>query len=117
MLRKIILIAGGIFVLFFAYNLITQISDAVSSSERLSQQAETVYKLEAKNKELRKKLSKIQSPQFIEQQARDKLGMSKPGETIIIIPQEKLKQILGASSSAEPARLPNWLGWVKVFLK
>ena len=116
MLRKIILIAGGILVLILAYNLIRQINDAVHSSERLSAQAEAVYQLEAKNKELKNKLSDIQSPEFIEHQARNKLGLGKVGETIIIIPEEKLKQVLGVPESAQ-IRLPNWLGWWRVFFK
>ena len=100
-----------------AYNLIRQINDALRSSERLSARAEAVYQLEAKNKELKNKLSRIQLPEFIEQQARDKLGLGRGGETIIIIPEEKIKQILGASESAQEIRLPNWLGWIRVFFK
>lgn len=88
--------------------------DAVKSSERLSAAADTVYQLEAKNKQLKKKLTQIQSPQFIEEQARNKLSLSKSGETIVIIPEDKLKQVLGATQSAR-VRLPNWLGWWKVF--
>lgn len=117
MIRKIILGASILVVLVITYNLLVQIMDAMRSGERLSSQAETVYKLEAKSRELKKKLSQIQSPLFIEQQARDKLGMAKPGETIVIIPEEKLKQVLGASQSSQEVRLPNWLGWWKVFFK
>lgn len=115
MIRKIILVAIILLVLGFAYNLLVQITKALRSGERLSTQAETVYKLEAKNKELKKKLSEIESPEFIEEQARDKLGLGRPGETVVIIPEEKLKLILGASQSAEEVRLFNWLGWLKVF--
>ena len=101
-------------VLVVTYNLLVQINDAVKSGERLSEQADVVYKLEAKNRELKSKLSQIQSPQFIEEQARNKLGLSKAGETIVIIPEEKLKQVLGVSESAQ-IRLPNPLGWLRVF--
>lgn len=110
-------IALGLIILVslvVAYNLVIQIMAAVKSGERLSQAADTVYKLEAKNKELRKKLAEIQSSEFIEEQARDKLGLSKKGETVVIIPEEKLKLVLGASQAAQ-VRLPNWLGWLKVF--
>lgn len=98
-----------------AYNLLVQIMEAVKVGERLSAAIDTVYKLEAKNKNLKKKLNEVQSKEFIEEQARDKLGFSKNGETVIIIPEDKLKHILGASQAAE-IRLPNWLGWLKVFL-
>lgn len=102
--------------LVVAYNILTQIMGAVKSGERLSQAAETVYKLEAKNKELKKKLSDIQSPEFIEEQARNKLGLGKIGETVVIIPEETLKLVMNASQSAQ-VRHPNWLGWLKVFFK
>lgn len=116
MIRRIIQIGIILLVLFVTYNLLIQIMDAVKSSERLSAAADTVYQLELKNKQLKKKLTQIQSPQFIEEQARNKLGLSKSGETIVIIPEDKLKQVLGATQSAQ-VRLPNWLGWFKVFFK
>lgn len=114
MTKRIALGAVILVGLVVAYNLITQIMEATKSGERWSQAAETVYKLEAKNKELKKKLTQIKSPQFIEEIARNKLGLGKPGETVVIIPEDKLKLILGASSSAK-VRFPNWLGWLKVF--
>lgn len=115
MIRKFILGVVATLVLIVAYNLIIQIADAVRSQERLSAQAETVYKLEAKNRELKNKLSQIQSTEFIEEQARNKLGLSKEGETLVIIPEDILKLVMGVSSSAQISRLPNWLGWLKLF--
>ncbi len=117
MLRKAILGAIILLVLVIAYNLLVQITGALQSGDRLSSQADTVFRLEAKNKELKKKLSQIQSQEFIEQQARDKLGLGKNGETIVIIPDEKIKQVLGTTESAQEARLPNWLGWFRVFFR
>lgn len=116
MTGKIITATVILLVLFAAYNLLAQITDALKSQDRLSAQAEAVFKLEVKNRQLKEKLSQIKSVGFIEQQARDKLGLGKSGETIVIIPEEKLKSVLGASESAK-IRLPNWLGWFKVFLK
>lgn len=98
------------------YNLISQIIQATKSGERLSAAVDAVYKLEIKNKELKNKLADIQSPQFIEEEVRNKLGLGKAGETMVIIPEEKIKQVLGTSESAI-IRLPNWLGWWKVFFK
>ena len=116
MIKRVVLGSVILVTLIIAYNLVVQIMQAVKSGERLSQSAEAVYKLEAKNKELRKKLSQIQSFQFLEEQARNKLGLSKAGETVVVIPEEKLKTVLGTSASAQ-IRLPNWLGWWKVFFR
>lgn len=115
MRKKIGIVAIIIVILFITYNLIGQIIAAVSSSERLSQAAEELYQLEAKNKELKKTLSEVKSTDFIEKQARDKLGLIKEGETIVIIPNEALERVLGESKKLEEIKLPNWLGWWKVF--
>lgn len=104
-----------VIVLVIAYNLLRQITQALKSGERLSEATEELYKLQNKNQELKKKLPQIQSLDFIEQQARDKLGLSKKGETVVIIPEDKLKLVMGASASAQIPRLSNPLGWLKVF--
>ena len=116
MIRKITLGLIILVILFIVYNLVNQIIEATRSGERLSEAADVVYKLEAKNKQLKGKLSQIQSPQFLEEEIRNKLGFSKKGETVVVIPEEKLKAVMGASQAAE-VRLPNWLGWWKVFFK
>lgn len=116
MVNKFVVVIILIIGLVAGYNLISQIIQATKSGERLSEAADAVYRLEIKNKELKNKLENIQSPQFIEEEVRNKLGFGKAGETMVIIPDEKIKQILGASESAA-IRLPNWLGWWKVFFR
>ncbi len=116
MIKKIVLGVVVLIILVIGYNLITQIMAATKSGERLSQAADVVYKLETKNRELKKQLAQIQSPDFLEEQVRNKLGLAKKGETLVVIPEEKIKQVLGASSSVQ-VRFSNWLGWLKVFFK
>lgn len=116
MIKKIILALILLIIGLFAYSLIIRTMEAVKSGERLSQSAEVVYKLESQNKLLKKKLSEVQSSDFIEEEVRNKLGFVKKGETVVVIPEEKLKLVLGTSSSAQ-IRLPNWLGWIRVFFK
>lgn len=113
--KKTIFIIGGIIVLVIVYNLVNQIFEAMHSGERLSQAVDSLYKLQTENRQLQDKLSQVNSPQFIEEQARDQLGLSKKGETVVIIPDEKLNQVLGISKLAPEVKLPNWLGWWRVF--
>lgn len=115
MVKKFVVVVIILISIVAGYNLISQIIEAAKSGERLSEAADTVYKLEMKNKELKKRLEGIQAPQFIEEEARNKLGLSKKGETVVIIPDEKIKQVLGVTESANAKRLPNWLGWWKIF--
>lgn len=114
MIKKIVLASAVIVSLVITYNLIIQIIEATKSGERLTQAADMVYQLEMKNKSLKNKLSQVGSPEFVEEEVRNKLGLTKAGETLIVIPEEKLKSVLGSSSSAKP-RLPNPLGWLRVF--
>lgn len=116
MIKKISLVVIILVSLIVAYNLITQTLEATKSGERLSQAAEVVYKLQVKNENLKKKISQIKSPEFIEKEVRNKLGFAKKGETVVVIPEEKLKMVLGTSASAQ-IRLPNWLGWMRLFFK
>ncbi len=117
MIKKLVIVAIISAGLIAGYNLISQILEATKSGDRLSQAADLVHKLEIRNKDLKKKLEAIQTPEFIEKEARNKLGLTKKGETIVIIPDEKIRQVLGASESAQEERLPNWLGWLRLFWK
>ncbi len=117
MIKKLVIIAIISVGLIAGYNLVSQILDAAKSGERLTDAADAVVKMENKNKELKKELADSRSPQFIEEKARNKLGLGKVGETIVIIPDEKIKQVLGATQSAQEVRLPNWLGWLRVFFR
>ena len=115
MKKKVLIVIISLICIVIAYNLLTQIFNALKSEERLSDAAQSLYNLEVKNKQLKQRLEEISSKDFIEEQARNKLNLSKLGETMVIIPDEKINEILGASESAQEKRLPNWLGWWKVF--
>lgn len=116
MIKKIVLILIVLVCLVVAYSLIKQIIEATKSGERLAKATDEVYRLEKKNKELKQKISQVQSSEFLEAEIRNRLGLAKKGETIVIIPEDKLKLVLGATQSAQ-IRLPNWLGWIKVFFR
>ena len=66
------------------------------------------------NRELKKEIAQVNQPQFIETQARDKLLLAKPGESVVIMPREEL----GASTEAIPKQVdmrPNWKKWWDIF--
>ena len=114
MFKKVAIGVVGLVLILVIFNLVNQISSTMGVSKRLKEAADDVSRAQIKNKELKDKLSWIKSPKFVEEIARNKLGLVKDGETIVIIPEDKIKEILGATESAEP-RLPNWKGWLKLF--
>ena len=116
MRKKIGIIFIFLVLLVIAFNLITQIMSALKAGDRLTQAAQRLEEVEVKNKELKKQLQEASSQEFIERQARDKLGLARDGETVVVIPDEKIRQVLGeAKISIEEHRLPNPLGWFKLF--
>lgn len=72
-------------------------------------------KLRIKNEELKKQLEYVNSDAFIEKEARDKLGLGKAGETILILPENL--EIIGVNQPEISANqsLPNWEKWWKLF--
>ncbi len=116
MSKKIVILLVGVVVVALAWSLIGQIMTTVKSGDRLQEDADKLHSLEIKNNELKAKLEEVKKPSFVEQQARDKLGLSREGETIVIIPDDKLNQVLGVAKNKEEIRLPNWQGWLKLFL-
>jgi len=52
---------------------------------------EEVKRLEGRNQELGKLLDYFNTDAFVEEQARLKLGLQKPGESVIVIPEEEKK--------------------------
>ncbi len=64
------------------------------------------------NQQLKTELSYVKSQEFIEEEARNKLFMVKPGEAGVIVPQELIKEKIVKKEMA----LPNWQKWLNLFL-
>jgi cell division protein FtsB len=66
------------------------------------------------NQKLKSQLSYAQSKEFIEQEARNKLFLVKPGEQKVLISEDLIK---GASTPSAQAKKsdPNWKKWVELF--
>jgi cell division protein FtsB len=117
MVRRIIITCIIIAFLFSLYGLFHQIYNALEAGNRLDREVSRLAELQRKNSELKKKLANVETPQFIEQQARDKLNMTREGETIVIIPENELQKVLGMEQKPVEIKLPNWQGWLKLFTR
>ncbi len=66
-----------------------------------------------KNEELRNKLGEVESGEFIEMQAREKLNLQRPGETVVMVQdvesQKENKEV------TEEREVFNWEKWWKLF--
>lgn len=91
-----------------------QIYSSLRSSSRLDTAADSLSKLQAENRRLKRKLEEVSQYDSLEEIARDKLGLARSGETVVIISPKDIDQVLGAQKKVEEVKLPNWQGWLKL---
>lgn len=73
-----------------------------------------VSDLKKENNSLQEKLVYVNSPEFVEKEARDKLGLGKEGETILVIPDQSSVQGLGVRVQEN---VPNWRKWWDLYIR
>ena len=106
-----------LFAAFLVYGLAKQINDSIKVGSRLESAAEEVSKLQEKNRNLRSELSQVQKKEYVESVARNKLNMSKPGETVIFITDQTLMQVIESEKpKIPPPPVPNWERWLRLFM-
>lgn len=70
-----------------------------------------VQALKAKKEALEQQLARSQSPEFIETEAREKLNMARPGETVILVSQGEQ----GGAIQEIHKETSNWKMWFSLF--
>ncbi len=103
-----LIIIGSLFIV----SVLRHMWSVYQSGKRLVQEQNAVLKLEAQNKAILQKLAIVQSDSYVEQEARDKLNFSKPGEMTVVIPQPQTTD-QNDTSQARPAN--NWQRWWHLF--
>lgn len=88
------------------FSLFTLLNNA-GYSQKLKNQLELETQ---KNKFLKERLSYVKTDDFTGQEAREKLGLTKPWEKIIILPKKEGKQ-----DQAQAEDKPNWQKWWNLF--
>ena len=63
-----------------------------------------------KNKFLKERLSYVKTDRFVEEEAREKLGLTKPGEKIIILTKKR-----GEIDQQQTEDKSNWQKWWNLF--
>ncbi len=68
----------------------------------------------ALNGQLKSQLQYVQSPEFVEKEARDKLGYGKAGETIVVVPEQEQNSNFQITNSQKSE--PNWKQWLSLYI-
>lgn len=101
----------------FTISMIRTVIKVNAAKNRVVAERERVEKLKEESLILENQLKIIQGNEFLEKQLRDKLGLAKEGETVLILPdQESLKKLVPPIlDEEETLPLPIWRKWVQLF--
>ncbi len=109
--KTVILIIIIIVLLLVIKNIVGSIISLQQNSLIVTDLKQQEIAEKEKKRFLEQKLYYVSTQQFIESEAREKLGMVKPGEHIVLAPPPTQKNIKSISEDYSP----NWLKWWKLF--
>lgn len=117
-IKSFIKISTLVVLLILAISLIKSTLKIIGSNQKLSDAQHSVNELEIEHKNLIKQLNAIKSAQFVESTARDKLGLAKKGEIVVVLPDEASLKSLAPKVKEDSFSLPIpiWQKWLKLFL-
>lgn len=103
---------------FLVLSIIRNIGKIVQIRSEVARERAKTEKQKRENDELAKKVAETQGPEFVEKEVRDKLGLVKPGETIVVLPDTETLRNLAPKPPVDEDALPdpNWKKWLKLFL-
>jgi cell division protein FtsB len=105
----VILIVGTV----VAFNMGMNVWRLFGASGRLRDEERLLAEAVAERAQLKKKLDEVQSPDFVEKEAREKLGLGRAGEEVIVIPND----VLGGDRVGEvQTEDPSWVKWRRLYL-
>lgn len=112
---RYLLILGVIVV---AISLIRNIIRALNIRDRIKTEEAKVEVLRKEKEELEKKVAEAESDAYIEKQLRDKLGLAKEGEIVLILPEDEILRKIAPIVQEEEDFLPDptWKKWLKLFI-
>ena len=104
-----------IFGLFLCIGLLRSIVENFQRTDLVGEREAVLLKEEQRNAELYRQLHEATSAAFIEQQARNKLGLVRQGDTVVLIgPSNEPQSSLGVNGSGE-TNLSRWQKWWSLF--
>jgi cell division protein FtsB len=111
-MKKAVFILIVLILLFIINGLIHSIYDLWHKQDLLTSAEKQLSQEKLKNQKLKGELSFVENPQFIEEQAHDKLFLVKSGEQeVLIAPDLKNKN----QPQKQTQNIPNWQKWLQLF--
>lgn len=100
--------------LVLSFSLIRNLYNSYQNYQILASTQSKLTKLQQENADLKTNLSQVNDPSYIEREARERLGLVKPGEVVVILPPPGSAEATQATTSANLPR-PVWRQWLGLF--
>lgn len=113
-LKKIVFFAIIIISIFVINNFIHSIYNLWQKNDLLVRAKKDLENEKKENEELKRRLEEVKEPSFVEEEARNKLFLAKPGEGIVILPTDVLSSTSSNQRTPEDTR-SNWQKWWDTF--
>lgn len=101
--------------LYLIVSLSRNILSLIKKGEEIKRENLKLERLRQENIELKKGLEYVSSSEFIEKEAREKLGMGREGEQVVILPENVEEIVLRQAQDEKEEELPNWKKWYRLF--
>jgi cell division protein FtsB len=101
----------------FGLSLVRSISRVNQANRRIQEAKDKVTGLKNESKTLEDELKVMQSDAYLQAQLRNKLGLAREGETVIVLPDPESLRGLVPQIPEEEDMLPDpiWKRWAKLF--
>jgi cell division protein FtsB len=115
--KTLIGLATWVLALFLVISSIRNIGRVRGINKAVEEEKAKVEKMKAENAALEAQIAQTQGSAFIEKQIRDKLGLAKTDEAIVVLPDAEILRKLAPGVPVEENTLPdpNWKKWMKLF--
>ncbi len=117
-IRLIIIAVSAVLVV----NLSRSIWDLWRRRDILGERQAVLERLQEENKRLQTELEEAQSQEFIEKEARNRLGLAREGEEVILMPNlpagkagDEFQMSNGKTETTVAENLPKWKRWWRLF--
>lgn len=113
-MRKIVLYGVIILQILLIASLLRGIQVSQKSNERLDRLVLEKAKLQEEYEKIKQEKEYVESDFYLEKVARDELHLSKPGERVVIVPQEVVSSVRMQTLGDSEVELSNWQKWWRV---
>jgi len=85
--------------------------------DQIDNEKKKIAKIQEENNKIASEIAKTQSSDFIEKEMRDKLGLGRTGEAMVVLPDVEMLKKLAPEITVEVDNLPdpNWKKWLHLF--